>query len=55
MEQKLLRLNYYGSYELEIKEMAKKGYIIKQISGTSDGQYVWTLFEKNINNDIPTI
>lgn len=55
MEQKLLRLNYYGSYEYEIKEMAQKGYIIKQISGSGDHQYVWALFEKNINNDINTL
>jgi len=49
MEQKLLRLNYYDSYEAEIKEMAKYGYIIKQISGSGDNQYVWALFEKNDN------
>lgn len=48
MEQKILRLNYYGSYEEEIENMAKKGYIIKQISG-GDEEYVWALFEKNNN------
>lgn len=48
MDQKLLRLNYYGSYEAEIEKMAKKGYIIKQICG-GDEEFVWVLLEKNNN------
>ena len=48
MDQKLLRLNYYGSYEAEIEKMTKKGYIIKQICG-GDEEFVRVLFEKNNN------
>lgn len=54
MEQQLLRLNYYNGYETEIKNMAKKGYIIKQISG-GDEEFVWVLFEKNISNNINSL
>ena len=48
MEQEIKRL-YYPSANDEIKYMKNKGYIIKQISGSSTSDYVWVLFEKNIN------
>ena len=48
MEQVVKRV-FYPVTDREVKEMAKEGYYVKQISGASTNDYVWILFEK-INN-----
>lgn len=33
-----------------IQKMSEEGYVVKQISGTGDVDFVWILFEKDVNN-----
>ena len=53
IEQKVKRC-FYPNCDYDILEMKQTGYIIKQIAGSSNDNYIWILFDKVID-DINTI
>ena len=48
MQQEIKR-SYVGGTSDLIRLMSKDGYVVKQIAGTGDEDYVWILFEKTSN------
>ena len=48
MQQEIKR-SYVGATSDLIGLMSKNGYVVKQIAGTGDEDYIWILFEKPSN------
>ena len=49
--QQVIKRCHVGAIDDLINLMSNDGYVVKQISGTGDVDYVWVLFEKTSNTE----